>query len=47
MFERLRAWRTSVAEELVMPPNGIFDDATLRLIAARAVDAERAEADQR
>ena len=34
MFERLRAWRTSVAKELGMPPYVIFHDATLRLIAA-------------
>ncbi len=34
VFERLRAWRTSVAKELGMPPYVIFHDATLRLIAA-------------
>ena len=34
VFERLRAWRTSVAKELSMPPYVIFHDATLRLIAA-------------
>ncbi len=34
MFERLRAWRTSVAKELGMPPYVIFHDATLRQIAA-------------
>jgi ATP-dependent DNA helicase RecQ len=34
IFERLRAWRTSVAKELGMPPYVIFHDATLRLIAA-------------
>ena len=34
MFERLRAWRTSVAKELGMPPYVIFHDSTLRLIAA-------------
>ena len=34
MFERLRAWRTSVAKEQGMPPYVIFHDATLRLIAA-------------
>jgi len=34
VFERLRAWRTSVAKELGMPPYLIFHDATLRLIAA-------------
>jgi ATP-dependent DNA helicase RecQ len=34
LFERLRAWRTSVAKELGMPPYVIFHDATLRLIAA-------------
>src|SRR5437763_196532 len=34
VFERLRAWRTSVAKELGMPPYVIFHDSTLRLIAA-------------
>jgi len=34
VFARLRAWRTSVAKELGMPPYVIFHDATLRLIAA-------------
>ena len=34
LFERLRAWRTSVAKEAGMPPYVIFHDATLRLIAA-------------
>jgi ATP-dependent DNA helicase RecQ len=34
LFGRLRAWRTSVAKELGMPPYVIFHDATLRLIAA-------------
>jgi ATP-dependent DNA helicase RecQ len=34
LFERLRAWRTSVAKELGMPPYVIFHDSTLRLIAA-------------
>ncbi len=34
LFERLRAWRTSVARELGMPPYVIFHDSTLRLIAA-------------
>ncbi len=34
VFERLRAWRTSVAKELGMPPYVIFHDATLRQIAA-------------
>jgi ATP-dependent DNA helicase RecQ len=34
VFERLRAWRTSVAKELGMPPYVIFHDTTLRLIAA-------------
>jgi len=34
LFERLRAWRTSVARELSMPPYVIFHDSTLRLIAA-------------
>ncbi len=34
LFERLRAWRTSVAKELGMPPYVIFHDATLRGIAA-------------
>jgi len=36
VFERLRAWRTSVAKELGMPPYVIFHDATLRAIAAAA-----------
>src|SRR6516162_5713522 len=30
LFERLRAWRTSVARELSMPPYVIFHDSTLR-----------------
>jgi ATP-dependent DNA helicase RecQ len=34
VFERLRAWRTSVAKELSVPPYVIFHDSTLRLIAA-------------
>jgi ATP-dependent DNA helicase RecQ len=34
LFGRLRAWRTSVAKELGMPPYVIFHDSTLRLIAA-------------
>jgi ATP-dependent DNA helicase RecQ len=34
VFGRLRAWRTSVAKELGMPPYVIFHDSTLRLIAA-------------
>ena len=34
VFERLRAWRTSVAKELGMPPYVIFHDSTLRFIAA-------------
>ncbi|HEU5392514.1 MAG TPA: DNA helicase RecQ [Streptosporangiaceae bacterium] len=34
VFERLRAWRTSVAKELGTPPYVIFHDSTLRLIAA-------------
>jgi ATP-dependent DNA helicase RecQ len=34
VFERLRAWRTTVAKEQGMPPYVIFHDATLRLIAA-------------
>jgi ATP-dependent DNA helicase RecQ len=34
LFARLRAWRTSVAKELGMPPYVIFHDSTLRLIAA-------------
>ena len=34
VFERLRAWRTSVAKELGMPPYVIFHDSTLRQIAA-------------
>jgi ATP-dependent DNA helicase RecQ len=34
VFEQLRAWRTSVAKELGMPPYVIFHDATLRAIAA-------------
>jgi ATP-dependent DNA helicase RecQ len=34
VFERLRAWRTGVARELAMPPYIIFNDATLRQIAA-------------
>jgi ATP-dependent DNA helicase RecQ len=34
VFERLRAWRTSVAKQLGMPPYVIFHDSTLRLIAA-------------
>ncbi len=33
-FERLRAWRTSVAKEQKLPPYVIFHDATLRAIAA-------------
>jgi ATP-dependent DNA helicase RecQ len=36
VFERLRAWRTSVAKELGMPPYVIFHDATLRQIATQA-----------
>jgi ATP-dependent DNA helicase RecQ len=34
LFERLRAWRASVAKELGMPAYVIFHDATLRSIAA-------------
>jgi ATP-dependent DNA helicase RecQ len=34
VFERLRAWRTSVAKEQKVPPYVIFHDATLRSIAA-------------
>jgi ATP-dependent DNA helicase RecQ len=34
VFERLRAWRTSVAKELGMPPYVVFHDSTLREIAA-------------
>jgi len=33
-FEKLRAWRTTVAKEQGMPPYVIFHDATLREIAA-------------
>jgi ATP-dependent DNA helicase RecQ len=34
LFERLRAWRATVAKELGMPAYVIFHDATLRSIAA-------------
>jgi ATP-dependent DNA helicase RecQ len=34
LFDRLRAWRASVAKELGMPAYVIFHDATLRAIAA-------------
>jgi ATP-dependent DNA helicase RecQ len=34
VFERLRAWRTTVAKEQKVPPYVIFHDATLRSIAA-------------
>src|SRR6202050_2432644 len=34
VFEKLRAWRTAVAEGQGMPPYVVFHDATLRLIAA-------------
>jgi ATP-dependent DNA helicase RecQ len=34
LFEKLRAWRTGVARELGMPPYIVFNDATLRAIAA-------------
>jgi ATP-dependent DNA helicase RecQ len=33
LFDRLRAWRTSVAKEQKVPPYVIFHDATLRAIA--------------
>jgi ATP-dependent DNA helicase RecQ len=35
LFERLRAWRASVAKEQKLPAYVIFHDATLRSIAAR------------
>jgi ATP-dependent DNA helicase RecQ len=34
LFERLRAWRASVAREHGVPPYVVFHDATLRAIAA-------------
>jgi ATP-dependent DNA helicase RecQ len=34
LFERLRAWRASVAKEHGVPPYVVFHDATLRAIAA-------------
>jgi ATP-dependent DNA helicase RecQ len=35
LFEKLRAWRASVAKEQKLPAYVIFHDATLRAIAAR------------
>jgi ATP-dependent DNA helicase RecQ len=34
VFEKLRAWRTAQAKEQAVPPYIIFNDATLRQIAA-------------
>ncbi len=34
LFERLRAWRSSIAKEHGVPPYVVFHDATLRAIAA-------------
>ena len=35
LFDRLRAWRATVAKEQKLPAYVIFHDATLRAIAAR------------
>jgi ATP-dependent DNA helicase RecQ len=44
LFERLRAWRASVAKEHGVPPYVVFHDTTLRAIAAarpRSLEALR------
>jgi ATP-dependent DNA helicase RecQ len=39
LFERLRAWRSSIAKEHGVPPYVVFHDATLRAIAAAQPDS--------
>ena len=42
LFERLRAWRASVAKEHGVPPYVVFQDVTLRAIAAARPDSLQA-----